>query len=61
MANTLSTEAPTDFGGNFPLNVENPLKPRNFRVYEEMAVPKWRFDHFLIKASKAPFRMAYSR
>jgi hypothetical protein len=32
MANTLYTEAPTDFGGNFGSFVENLRKPRKIRV-----------------------------
>jgi hypothetical protein len=60
MANTLSTETPTDFGYNFPAAVENRPTPRNTSLCGEINGPKRQFDHFLIKPLKAPFRKACS-
>jgi hypothetical protein len=61
MANTLSTEAPTDFGVNFEGSVENlrnPYKPGAF-VKADGANPS--FDHFMTKSLQATVYEAYSR
>ncbi|MCP1442991.1 hypothetical protein J3D54_002123 [Pseudomonas sp. GGS8] len=53
MANTLSTEAPTDFGGNFAGSVENRLNPREFGVFGRINEGKRQIEQYLINPLKA--------
>ncbi|CAG8869092.1 hypothetical protein [Pseudomonas fluorescens] len=61
MANTLSTEAPTDFGVNFEGSVENRYNPQETGVCVEFHGSNTPIDHFLIKPMKAAVYKAYSR
>jgi len=60
MANTLSTEAPTDFGGNFSGSVENRWNPREFGVCGRISGGKRRIGQYLINPLKAAICMACS-
>ncbi|CAI8999173.1 hypothetical protein EMIT0P291_90123 [Pseudomonas sp. IT-P291] len=61
IANTLSTEAPTDFGVNFEVAVENRYDPQETGVCVEFYGSQSSIDHFLITLMKAPVYKAYSR
>jgi hypothetical protein len=61
MANTLSTEAPTDFGVNFEDAVENRYDPQKTGVCMEFYGSQPSIDHFLITPMKAAICKAYSR
>ena len=61
MANTLSTEAPTDFGVNFEDAVENRYNPQETGVCVELYGPQPPIDHFLTTTMKAAVYKAYSR
>ena len=61
MANTLSTEAPTDFGVNFEDAVENRYNPQETGVFVEFYGSQSSIDHFLITPMKVAVYKAYSR
>ncbi|VVP94598.1 hypothetical protein PS925_01721 [Pseudomonas fluorescens] len=56
----LSTEAPTEFGGNFALSVEKPWRLCEIEVYVAVFNGNRRIDCFLIIPSKATFCMGFS-
>ena len=60
-ANTLSTEAPTDFGVNFKDAVENRYNPQETGDCVEFYGSQPATDHFLIEVMKAAVYKAYSR
>ena len=61
MANTLSTEAPTDFGVNFEDAVENRYDPQETGVFAEFSSSQPSIDHFLIATMKAAVYKVCSR
>ncbi len=61
MANTLSTEAPTDFGVNFENTVEKRCNPQETGVCMEFYGSQSSIDHFLTITMKAAVYKAYSR
>jgi hypothetical protein len=60
MANTLSTEAPTEIGGNFALSVEKRWRLCEIGVYVAVFDGNRRIDCFLINPFKATVCMGFS-
>ena len=60
MANTLSTEAPTEIGGNFVAAVEKRSVLCNSWVYTRIISLKSVIDHLLSNSLQAMFHKAHS-
>jgi len=60
MANTLSTEAPTDFGGNFVATVEKCWELWEIGLCAGIISLKRLIDHLLINSLQTTFHMACS-
>jgi hypothetical protein len=61
MANTLSTEAPTDFGVNLEGSVENRRNLEKSSVCVKAGNAKPPFDHFMIRRLRTAIYKACSR